>query len=172
MRLTIPHRATRARARALHARGGILQDPLARSLFILGLAVAMLVAGARIAEAQESRSDEVRNCVDVRGIDRTEVVDEDTLLFFMRNGDVYRNDFPNQCAALRFEETFMYRTAVSQLCDVDVITVLDDAGFGFLPLGSCALGKFQPIDEDAAEELLSTHSRSERRSQSQNEDGR
>ena len=44
---------------------------------------------------------------------------------------------------------------LNQLCDVDVTTVLQDVGFGFLPAASCGLGKFQPIEAQAAEQLLS-----------------
>jgi hypothetical protein len=80
-------------------------------------------------------------------------VDEDTILFYARNGDVYRNDLPHACPSLEFEDRFMYRTALTQLCDVDVITVLDDVGFGFMPGASCGLGKFQPIGEEEADDL-------------------
>jgi hypothetical protein len=49
----------------------------------------------------------------------------------------------------------MYRVALSQLCNIDVITVLSDVGFGFIPSASCGLGEFQPIDAQLAEELMS-----------------
>ena len=131
---------------------------------ILGLVVAIVAVAGRNAAAQEGGSgdaNEVRNCVDLMRIDRTEIVDNDTILFYMRNGDVYRNDLQHQCPALGFEERFMYRTALTQLCDIDVITVLNDVGFGFMPGASCGLGKFQPIDEETAAQLLGRSDRSE-----------
>jgi hypothetical protein len=115
---------------------------------------------SRDAAAQDgSDPQETRNCVDLLRIDHTEVVDNDTLLFYMRNGRVYRNELRHSCPTLGFEERFMYRTALTQLCDVDVITVLQDVGFGFMPTASCGLGKFEPIDEEAAEELITNAER-------------
>jgi hypothetical protein len=41
------------------------------------------------------------------------------------------------------------------------ITVLQDVGFGFLPTASCSLGKFQPIDDQVAEDLLAQSERAD-----------
>jgi hypothetical protein len=71
----------------------------------------------------------------------------------MRGGDVYRNDLPNRCPNLEFEQRFMYRVTANRLCDLDVITVIDDVGFGFMPGASCGLGKFEPISAEEAESL-------------------
>jgi hypothetical protein len=120
------------------------------------LAVLVAVAGlSRESTAQDGgQPGEARNCVDLMRIDRTEVVDNDTVLFYMRNGTVFRNELRHSCPTLGFEERFMYRTTLTQLCDIDVITVLQDVGFGFMPTASCGLGKFEPIDEQAAEDLI------------------
>jgi hypothetical protein len=48
----------------------------------------------------------------------------------------------------------MYRTSLSQLCNVDIITVLQNVGFGFLPGASCGLGMFRPVEALSAEALL------------------
>jgi hypothetical protein len=123
-------------------------------------AIAALAVGTgssgRHALAQDDGEDldrTVRNCINIMQVDHTKVIDDDTILFYMKNDVVYQNDLPNRCPALEQEETFMYRVSVSQLCDVDVITVLSDMGFGFRPMASCGLGKFAPIDAEAAEEL-------------------
>jgi hypothetical protein len=124
-------------------------------VFSLLAAAAVALGVTRNSAAQEEGgSAETRNCVDLMRIDRTEVVDDNTVLFYMRNGTVFRNELQNACPTLGFEERFMYRTALTQLCDIDVITVLQDVGFGFMPTASCGLGKFQPIDEQAAEDLI------------------
>lgn len=47
----------------------------------------------------------------------------------------------------------MYRTSLSQLCDLDMITVLNDFGSGFTPGASCGLGRFYPITKEEAKEL-------------------
>lgn len=92
-------------------------------------------------------------CVDTRRISRTEVIDEHNILFYMRGGVIYRNYLPHKCSALAREETFMYRTSISRLCDIDIITILYDHGFGFTPGPSCSLGRFYPISKDEAQAL-------------------
>ena len=59
---------------------------------------------------------EAERCVDLRSIDRTDVVDDYNILFYMRNGDVYVNHLPRRCPGLRRERTFSYRTTLSRLC--------------------------------------------------------
>ncbi|MDZ7784717.1 MAG: hypothetical protein U5K56_17835 [Halioglobus sp.] len=98
---------------------------------------------------------EKKKCVSLARIDRTRVVDDRSILFYMRGGDIYMNRLPHRCIGLRRGETFMYKTSLNQLCNVDIITVLDDIGFGFSRGASCGLGSFQLIGEEAAKMLLS-----------------
>lgn len=49
----------------------------------------------------------------------------------------------------------MYRTSVGQLCDLDIITVLDDIGFGLTSGVSCGLGQFHPVTEAEARAIKS-----------------
>jgi Family of unknown function (DUF6491) len=116
-------------------------------------ALASAAAHAQRGDGDGDAAEETRSCIDLMDIDRTRVADDDTILFYMRGGDIYRNDLPNSCPNLEFEERFMYRVTLRQLCDVDVITVIDDLGFGFMPGASCGLGKFQPISDEEAEAL-------------------
>lgn len=118
-------------------------------------AAALIATACAAATAAAQDENETRKCVDLMRIDHTEVVDESTILFYMKGGDVYRNSLPNRCPSLATQERFMYRVALSQLCSIDVITVLADVGFGFIPTGSCGLGDFQPIDAEIAEQLTS-----------------
>jgi hypothetical protein len=108
--------------------------------------------------AQEDRGDtssEVRTCISLRQIDHTSVIDDDTILFYGRGREIFRNDLPNHCPELRTEQRFMYRVALSQLCSSDTITVLNDIGFGFTPGATCGLGKFAPITSEEADQLES-----------------
>lgn len=97
--------------------------------------------------------EDVERCISLRRIDRTEVIDDHNVLFYMRGGTIYRNQLPHRCPGLRHEKTFMYRTSLSQLCDLDVITVLYNHGFGFTPGSSCGLGRFHPITKDEIKAL-------------------
>ena len=83
------------------------------------------------------------NCVNLPQIRETRVRNDRTIDFVMRDGQVYRNTLPQSCPELGFEERFAYATSLSQLCSVDIITVLRSTG---LQRGaSCGLGKFQPV---------------------------
>ena len=86
------------------------------------------------------------SCVLLQNIRETRVIDDSTIDFVMRNSKVYRNTLPNRCPQLGFERAFSYSTSISQLCSVDIITVLQQAG-GIRRGASCGLGKFTPIEK-------------------------
>jgi hypothetical protein len=102
---------------------------------------------------EEADDRAIERCISLRSVDKTDVVDDNNILFYMRNGDIYLNRLPHRCPGLKRERTFMYRTTMPRLCDVDLITVLDQSGFGFMPGASCGLGRFYPISEDEARAL-------------------
>lgn len=93
------------------------------------------------------------HCLNLKRIDRIEILDEEKLLFHMTGDEVYVNALPHRCTSLDRRDTLMYRTSSSQLCSLDVITVLEPLGFGFSPGISCGLGKFYAVTQDQAEEL-------------------
>jgi hypothetical protein len=83
------------------------------------------------------------NCIQPSSIRETRVRDDSTIDFYMNGGKVFRNKLPNSCPQLGFEERFGYKTSINQLCNVDIITVLQS---GPLMRGaSCGLGMFQPV---------------------------
>ena len=83
------------------------------------------------------------DCIPLHSIRNTRVRDDRTIDFYMDGRKVYRNTLPNSCPQLGFEEKFLYKTSLSQLCSVDIITVLTSPGIS--QGASCGLGKFQPI---------------------------
>ncbi len=91
---------------------------------------------------------EAVSCVQLQNIRETKVVDDSTIDFVMRDGKYYRNNLPNSCPQLGFERAFSYSTSISQLCSVDIITVLQQGG-GIRRGASCGLGKFTPIEKPA-----------------------
>ena len=88
------------------------------------------------------------DCLPLTSIGETHVRDGRTIDFELRNGNVYRNTLPHQCPGLGFDESFSYETSLSQLCSLDIITVLHRTG-GIRRGASCGLGKFQPIETSA-----------------------
>lgn len=127
---------------------------------VMTLLAGLTAAGVSTAQDQDEdrqsreRDEEATHCVRVQSIDRIDIVDSDTLVFRMRGDEVYRNELPYNCPGLQQGDTLMYRTTAGQVCDLDIVTVLEDWGFGFAPGASCGLGIFHPITEQIADELL------------------
>lgn len=121
--------------------------------FILSL-VLLLPPVAIAEDRREERDTDAAHCVRIVDIDQIDIVDDETLVFRMRNGSVYENDLPHACPGLRKNDTLMYRSSIGRLCSVDIVTVLYDRGFGFSPGASCGLGMFRPISTDIADELM------------------
>ena len=84
------------------------------------------------------------DCIQINSIRQTDVRDDRTIDFILNGNKVYRNTLPNSCPSLGFERRFMYKTSLSQLCSVDVVTVLYSSP-NLMQGASCGLGKFQPM---------------------------
>lgn len=119
----------------------------------LGLAMPLAAEQKVINESLDLVSGPPEQCLRLSSIDHTDVIDDQNILFYMHGKEIYRNHLPYPCAGLRINDTFMYRTSLNQLCNVDIITVLDNIGFGFSPRNSCGLGLFYPVTKDDAKKL-------------------
>jgi hypothetical protein len=63
------------------------------------------------------------------------------------------NLLDNTCPGLGREQRFIHETD-GRLCDIDTVTVLEQFGTSFRPGFTCRLGKFHPITEIEADELV------------------
>jgi hypothetical protein len=135
----------------------------ARLARVLALALVLSIGSIGTSVAQddvnepddaEERDLDSEHCVRINDIEKIDIIDADTLVFRVRRGKVYRNELPHRCPGLRPNDTLMYRSSVGQLCSVDVVTVLENWGFGFAPGASCGLGMFEPITAQIADEML------------------
>ena len=88
-----------------------------------------------------------KNCVSIRQIQSTNVVDSSTIDFKMAGGKTYRNSLPQSCLGLGFNEAFSYKTSTSQLCSVDIIRVVENYGGRLNEGAGCGLGKFQQVEK-------------------------
>lgn len=119
----------------------------------------VLASCAEFLENPEEIVDEIddslrpEHCLSLIRIDRTDVLDDQNIIFYMRGGKIYRNVLPHRCSGLRNRDAFMYRTTMNQLCDLDIITVLDQIGIGFTQGNSCGLSTFQPVTKDGVDYL-------------------
>jgi hypothetical protein len=122
----------------------------------------MAASPASFAEDDDDIFDEIipEDCIQVRAIKDTDIVDDQTILFYMRGDKIYRNNLDHKCRGLKREESFMYEVNTSRLCDIDIIKVVDgfndirSNGLRTQMVGtSCFLGKFYPISEEMADIL-------------------
>jgi len=117
-------------------------------------------ANAAPADAKADDFDRTpKDCVTPSNIRQTVVIDDSTILFYMRGGNklTYRTALPHACPNLAREDRFSYRTTMNQLCSVDLITVLEQYGAGLRDGFTCRLGPFYPIPYEEAEILRKEH---------------
>jgi hypothetical protein len=134
-------------------------------LGLSSLALPWLLAGSAAvgADDDDARFDRrPRDCVQTQAISRTEILDDQTIIFFMRGKNVaYRNFLPRKCPGLKRRERFGYQVTAGRLCNIDMITVLERAGNvfdrsnlgGFQPGFTCRLGDFLPMSREDLESL-------------------
>ncbi|MEM7569623.1 MAG: hypothetical protein AAF337_07500 [Pseudomonadota bacterium] len=118
------------------------------------LASIFALASASSLQAQEADSKEAeldrtpRNCLPIVQLRRSHVIDDENIVFELRGRDYFLSQLPNRCPRLGFERSFSYATSITQLCNVDIITVLQNFGGRISPGPSCGLGMFVPITRD------------------------
>lgn len=99
-----------------------------------------------------------QSCVNLRQIRESLVRSDKVIDFVLVDGTTLRNRLPYSCPQLGFERSFTYATSLSQLCSVDIITVLIQGG-GPSRGASCGLGQFTPISAEAAKAPLAAEDR-------------
>lgn len=126
------------------------------------LAIALLGVAARHAHAQAASAGDSadrsatspKRCIFLPNLDRTDVIDDRTIVFHMRNGTLYLNHLSRDCPGLKREKRFMYSPTSSQLCAIDGVTVIEKWGFGFTRGFTCSLGEFNPMTKVEYQALL------------------
>jgi hypothetical protein len=118
--------------------------------------VALLCASnSRAQAADEKEFDRTPvKCLATARIRDTDILDDRTIIFYLRgNRQVYRTYLPRACPGLERNERFAYQTRNSQLCSIDLITVLEQYGAGLQSGATCRLSDFIPITREEAEDL-------------------
>lgn len=116
------------------------------------ISAVLLIAPASAQEETDKEIEQLdrtaRNCIPLSQLRRSTVIDDSTIVFEARSRKFYLNKLPNRCPRLGFERSFSYATSITQLCNVDIITVLQNFGGRIMPGPSCGLGMFVPITKD------------------------
>ena len=71
----------------------------------------------------------------------------------MKGNEIYRNVLPRRCFGLQRNDAFSYRSNARQLCNVDLITVLQPFGGGLEQGATCRLGLFYLVNEAEVEAI-------------------
>lgn len=137
-------------SRSLHARGFLFAASAIVSgilMFPAALAPAALADDAKPASgspASNSPASSSMVCLDARLIDHTKILNDHQILFYMKGREVWVNNLPNSCSALRYDEGFTWVSSDPQYCDnLETIKVR--------PTGQpCLLGKFTPYEKPAS----------------------
>jgi len=106
-------------------------------LFLDGHAMA-----AAMDKSGEGSDQSGKQCIVASRIYKTDVKDNQTIVFEMYNNKSYINRLPYQCPNL-YQEGFSYNLQVNKLCNTDMITVLNF-------FTKCGLGTFEPYNEQSA----------------------
>jgi hypothetical protein len=120
-----------------------------KDLLVVALVTGMAVPVAA-QEEEPAYDDNARDCINLRQIRRTEVVDDRNILFHMTGSVVYHNILPRQCGGLAREDRFSYQTSIGRLCRLDHIRVLYNDPFGLREGNRCSLGMFHKITKEDA----------------------
>jgi hypothetical protein len=125
-----------------------------------GIAVAFCIMFPAMAQdvepVVEDDGVDVHQCINLRTIRRTDIVDDRNVLFYMHGDTVYHNILPRQCHGLARENRFSYTTTIGRLCSLDTIRVLYDGAFGLQQGAGCTLGTFHKITREDAKALKET----------------
>ncbi|WP_298469685.1 hypothetical protein [uncultured Erythrobacter sp.] len=89
---------------------------------------------------------EERSCIQRSNIRNSRVRSDQVIDFEMRGGKVYRSVLPNKCPRLGFEEAFSYNTSINQLCNTEIIYVVEQIGGQIQRGAGCGLGRFVPVE--------------------------
>ena len=120
-------------------------DKFKITLLFTSLVIGGWLTAVHASEPEAAKSEKL--CVGLTQIDGIDIIDKQNIVFRMNNGGYYLNRLPNSCSTLYRDKAIMYKTSLSELCNVDIITVLDSIGGGYEPAGACGLGKFKPISK-------------------------
>jgi hypothetical protein len=130
-----------------------------KRVYLPAFALPWLLAGsaAVVADDEAAFDRTPRSCVQVQSIARTDILDDQTIIFYMRGKNIaYRNYLPKKCPGLKRSDRFGYQVTSGRLCNIDLITVLELSlfpGRSFDPGFTCRLGDFHPLSPADIESL-------------------
>lgn len=98
-----------------------------------------------------------QRCIPARQIRSVDPVGDHSLLFVLRNGDVWRSRMRSRCLGLNPRIVLSYDVRSASLCAGDIVDMLDRLGMSndFSRVGACTLGEFDYLTEEQADAFRS-----------------
>jgi hypothetical protein len=93
------------------------------------------------------------DCITLPRVRDTTIIDDGTVLFYMRDGAVYLNVLDSACFGLESSGRFSTDTRSTRLCSVDMLRVFRQFAGSVVPGAFCRLGEFHPLTRAEAEML-------------------
>jgi hypothetical protein len=103
-----------------------------------GLMLAACSDDAEVADSGIPKSNGV--CIKTTDIDHTEIVNDSSIVFFMKTGKPYLNTLRFPCPSLQMEGGFKYETDFPEICSQAQTIRVDRSG------NFCELGNFTVFD--------------------------
>ena len=128
---------------------------LIATLTTLSLGLFAVPPGALAQDSEEEPviDENTERCISLRRLRSTDVINDRTIIFRLRGGEIFLNILPRTCPGLGREKRISYSTNVNAICEIDHIAVLH-AGAGNMFEGArCRLGVFHRISADDAKAI-------------------
>ncbi|HEY8949621.1 MAG TPA: hypothetical protein VIM56_12110 [Rhizomicrobium sp.] len=109
--------------------------------FVVAVTIAALGAGSASAESDMSRAAGNR-CLAATDVDHTHVVDQSNILFYMRNGEVWKTHLTPTCVGLKMSGFVMVGHPDQFCANAQTIQVINGGAI-------CQLGNFTPHNAKA-----------------------
>ena len=95
------------------------------------------------------KTGETESCLSLRRIDQIKPLDDRNFLIRVGRKDYYLNEVSGRCSnADGINTRLQYKTALSQLCRNELISVVDNSTG--MNIGSCGLGNFQKLEKKSS----------------------
>lgn len=124
----------------------MLREDMEAAMRIALIATALVLACTEFAAAQTPSAGAAKDtsiCLDVSHIDHTSVIDDRTILFYMRGGKIWKNTLREDCPSLKFERAFSEELYGGEICsNAQMIRVIETGA-------RCSLGGFTPYMRSA-----------------------
>lgn len=85
------------------------------------LAFLLVLSMSSPALAQEIE-DEISDCVPLAQVEDSDIIDDETIHFHLKDGRTYQVRLSFECPSLKFDDSFYYSVRGMRLCTTDVIT--------------------------------------------------